>query len=332
MRSPCTSTSPGATIFPVSISRSRAACKTITGVCASELPETRPETAGRAPAKVKNECPCHGRNHIETRRQQSRESGMMRGGGKRDEETRREFLAQTSIGLAAGVVGVSPAAALAEAREQDPSQQLPAGAPPAFGTGPAVGPGVARNVRGSRRLVQIQMTGEECARAASSWRGNITSLYERRTSPRKIALEPTLSPFSRYNSVMPGQKVLGRKNVFVRSKSDPGLLPRTRMKSRSPPSPNFPAVVLEANSFRTPDADLFEAHGAVQSPKLRCVITLTRRSMHCHRLQHQADAEVAAGHYRGPLHGVPWAARIFWTLRVFPRRTAPNPAGTASQG
>ena len=42
-------------------------------------------------------------------------------------------------------------------------------------------------------------------------------------------------------------------------------------------------------------------------PKLRCVITLTRDLA---LLQaRQADKEIAAGHYRGPLHGIPWGAK-----------------------
>src|SRR5208282_1220947 len=43
------------------------------------------------------------------------------------------------------------------------------------------------------------------------------------------------------------------------------------------------------------------------NPELRCVITLTRDLA----LQQakQADQEIAAGKYRGPLHGIPWGAK-----------------------
>jgi len=42
-------------------------------------------------------------------------------------------------------------------------------------------------------------------------------------------------------------------------------------------------------------------------PKLRCVITLTRdRAL---RQAQAADREIAAGHYRGPLHGIPWGGK-----------------------
>ena len=42
-------------------------------------------------------------------------------------------------------------------------------------------------------------------------------------------------------------------------------------------------------------------------PKLHCVITLTRE--HALKQARQADAEIAAGKYRGPLHGIPWGAK-----------------------
>jgi Asp-tRNA(Asn)/Glu-tRNA(Gln) amidotransferase A subunit family amidase len=43
------------------------------------------------------------------------------------------------------------------------------------------------------------------------------------------------------------------------------------------------------------------------NPKLRCVITLTRERALAHAKQ--ADAEIASGRYRGPLHGIPWGAK-----------------------
>jgi Asp-tRNA(Asn)/Glu-tRNA(Gln) amidotransferase A subunit family amidase len=42
-------------------------------------------------------------------------------------------------------------------------------------------------------------------------------------------------------------------------------------------------------------------------PKLRCVITLTRE--HALEQAKKADSEIAAGKYRGPLHGIPWGGK-----------------------
>ena len=42
-------------------------------------------------------------------------------------------------------------------------------------------------------------------------------------------------------------------------------------------------------------------------PKLNCIITLTRDLALAQA--RRADAEIAAGKYRGPLHGIPWGAK-----------------------
>ena len=43
------------------------------------------------------------------------------------------------------------------------------------------------------------------------------------------------------------------------------------------------------------------------NPTLRCVITLT--SDLAMEQAKKADAEIKAGRYRGPLHGIPWGAK-----------------------
>jgi hypothetical protein len=50
-------------------------------------------------------------------------------------------------------------------------------------------------------------------------------LYERRVGPRKVALEPELAPWSHGEAALPGQTAGPERNLFVRSKVDPGPLP-----------------------------------------------------------------------------------------------------------
>ena len=57
--------------------------------------------------------------------------------------------------------------------------------------------------------------------------------------------------------------------------------------------------------------DRLKRHG----PTLECVITLTEeRAL---RQARQADAELALGKYRGPLHGIPWGAKDLLAVRGF---------------
>src|SRR2546425_4909386 len=140
--------------------------------------------------------------------------------------SRRLFLAQSSLGpTGAAFVSTSSAQGHADDPAQEPTHPPP-GAPPAFGTGPAVGPHVSpATFAEAERLVQVQLTTADRAMAAETWRVNLASLYERRTGPRTVALEPALAPWSRYHSVLPGQPSGPQRDQFIRSKSDRGPLP-----------------------------------------------------------------------------------------------------------
>jgi hypothetical protein len=133
-------------------------------------------------------------------------------------KSRRDFLIQTSAGLL-GMATVSVS------QEPVPTD-LPPGAPPAFGTAPPVGPSVSpATFAEAEKLLQVELTDRERTLAAGSWRRTMASLYERRTGPRKAALETALAPASRWDPVLPGQKPGPEHDRFTRSKTDPGSVP-----------------------------------------------------------------------------------------------------------
>ncbi|MDB5753847.1 MAG: amidase, partial [Massilia sp.] len=106
---------------------------------------------------------------------------------------RREFLIKAPLGLLAVAT-----AARAEAAPQDP----PPGAPPTFGATPAVGPEVSpATFSEAEKLVQVTMTPSQRAMAAKSWRVSMASMQERRSGPRKLALEADLVPATQWNPV-----------------------------------------------------------------------------------------------------------------------------------
>src|SRR5262249_25022230 len=100
--------------------------------------------------------------------------------------TRRQFLIQAPLGLMS-------VAAACRVDSQKADAQLPtAGAPPTFGTMPAVGPEVTPAIFAeAEKLVQVQLSPAERDMAARTWRTTMAALLERRMGPRKIMLEPT---------------------------------------------------------------------------------------------------------------------------------------------
>jgi Asp-tRNA(Asn)/Glu-tRNA(Gln) amidotransferase A subunit family amidase len=159
----------------------------------------------------------------------------------------------------------------------------------------------------AEKLVQVPMSNAERVMAAASWRKTMAGLYERRTGPRKLALEPTLAPASRWDPVLPGQKTLPQRDRFTRSDADPGPLPANDEDLA------FASVTRLSRWIETRKlssqrlTNLYLARLQRFNPKLRCVITVTRELAIAQAKQ--ADEEIAAGKYRGPLHGIPWGTK-----------------------
>src|SRR5512141_2823115 len=130
--------------------------------------------------------------------------------------SRRDFLTITSL----GILGTAAASRILA---QTPSN-LPPGAPPAFGAGPAFGPEVSTTTFAeAEKLVQFSLTPPERATAAASWRKTLAAVYERRTGPRKLALEETLAPATIWNPLIPGAKTVEQRDRFLRSNASASL-------------------------------------------------------------------------------------------------------------
>ncbi|MGE5054248.1 MAG: amidase [Acidobacteriota bacterium] len=214
-------------------------------------------------------------------------------------KSRRDFLTVTSL----GILGTAAASRLLA---QNPSD-LPPGAPPAFGAGPAFGPEVsASTFAEAERLVQFPLTDAQRAMAAASWRKTMASVYERRTGPRKLALEDTLAPATTWSPLIPGVKAAEQRDRFLRSNvssslpakdDDIAFAPLTHLsrwiEKRQLSSERLTRIYL----------DRLEKF----NPRLRCAITITRDL--ALKQAKQADEEIAQGKYRGPLHGIPWGGK-----------------------
>jgi len=223
-------------------------------------------------------------------------------------KSRREFLTQTSLGFIGAAV-VSSASAQEHGNElaQEPTP-LPPGAPPAFGTGPAVGPDVSpATFAEGEKLVQVQLTSADRALAAETWRVNLASVYERRTGPRAVALESSLAPFSRYNSILPGQQAGPQRDQFIRSKNDPGPLPTNDADIAFAPVTQLSRWIEQRKISSERLTQIYLRRLEQFNPKLRCVITLTGELALAQAKK--ADEEIAAAKYRGPLHGIPWGGK-----------------------
>jgi Asp-tRNA(Asn)/Glu-tRNA(Gln) amidotransferase A subunit family amidase len=223
-------------------------------------------------------------------------------------ESRREFLAQ----MAASVLGMAVSPDLI-GQQQQPTppvqpQEPPAGTPPAFGTAPPVGPVVSPvTFAEAEKLVRVEMTSAERQEAAGNWRSAMAPLYERRTGPHKVAIETSDLPYSLWNPVLPGEKAGPERNQFIWTNADPGQLPKNDEDIAFAPVTHLAGWLRKRQITSARLTELYLDRLKRFDPKLRCVITLTTDL--AMEQAKQADREIAAGKYRGPLHGIPWGAK-----------------------
>ena len=143
--------------------------------------------------------------------------------------------------------------------------------------------------------------------AANSWRKTMAPLYERRTGPRRIALEPSLAPASRWNPMLPGLKIGPDRDRFIRSKTDPVSLPDNDADIAFASVTQLSRWIEQRKLTSERLTSIYLKRIEQFDPKLRCIITLTRDLALAQA--NKADEEIAAGKYRGPLHGIPWGGK-----------------------
>ncbi len=165
----------------------------------------------------------------------------------------------------------------------------------------------AATVAEAEKLVRVELTAKQRAQLAGNWRQAMAPAMERRTGPRKVALEPSLAPASRWDPVLPGLTAGPASDRFLRGKADPGPVPKSEDDIAFAPVAALSRWVESRALTSERLTRIYLERLARFDPKLKCVITLTPEL--ALEQARRADAEIAAGKYRGPLHGIPWGVK-----------------------
>jgi Asp-tRNA(Asn)/Glu-tRNA(Gln) amidotransferase A subunit family amidase len=218
--------------------------------------------------------------------------------------TRRQFLITAPMGAALAAV-LSRAA---DAQVSTPPAPTTPGAPPTFGTGPLSGPPVSPSTFAeAEKLAQVTMSPAEREMAAASWRQSMAPFLERRVGPRKVALDVSVAPATVWNPVFAGGSRSPARETFVRSNGDNAPLPASDADIAFSPVTRLSRWIEQRALSSERLTSIYLGRLQQFDPKLRCVITLTKDVALAQAKQ--ADAEIAAGKYRGPLHGIPFGVK-----------------------
>ena len=219
--------------------------------------------------------------------------------------TRRQFLITAPLGI------LSASVACRGRQQATPEvSTLPTtpGAPPAFGTAPGAGPAVSSSTFAeAEKLAQVTMSAAERDMAAASWRRSMAPQLERRTGPRKVPLDSQIAPATRWNPVLADERPGPARDQFVRSTGDSSPPPSSDADIAFAPVTQLSRWIEGKALSSERLTNIYLQRIAQFDPKLRSVITLTKEV--AFQRAKQADAEIAAGRYRGPLHGIPYGVK-----------------------
>jgi len=233
--------------------------------------------------------------------------------------TRRQFLIHAPLGFL-----VAASACQLDAPVLDAQAPATPGAPPTFGTGAGSGPAVTpETFAEAEKLMQVTMTPAEREQAAASWRTSMAPYLERRTGPRKLAITASDVPGTVWNPVLPGVTVPALRDRFVRSRDEHLPLPSSDAAIAYAPVTQLSRWIESRKLTSERLTNIYLDRIQRFDPKLRAVITVTRD--HALTRARAADAEIAAGKYRGPLHGIPYGVKDLLDTKDIPTTYGAEP-------
>ena len=152
------------------------------------------------------------------------------------------------------------------------------------------------------------LIGLEFSRAEKdSMVGDLNDLLDSYESLRGIEMPNSIAPAFVFNPILPGMVFENKSNKFSHNR------PRNVERPENLEDVAFWPITKLAELIRTRRVSSVELTNMYLNrlrkygPVLECVVTLTHEL--ALRQARRADEEIAAGNYRGPLHGIPWGAK-----------------------
>ena len=154
--------------------------------------------------------------------------------------------------------------------------------------------------------MQVTMTPPERQQAAETWRTSLAQYLERRTGPRKVTITPTDAPGTIWNPALPAIDGWAPPRD-LRSKDVGAPLPTSDDDIAFAPVAQLSRWIEAKQLSSERLTNIYLGRIEKFDSKIRSIITLTKE--HALTRAKQADSEIAAGKYLGPLHGIPYGVK-----------------------
>jgi Asp-tRNA(Asn)/Glu-tRNA(Gln) amidotransferase A subunit family amidase len=217
------------------------------------------------------------------------------------ESSRREFLLNSGV-FAAGAL-MSAGSAHSSQQQRPASQPQPAedddDAPETQGE-----PVEVEVIAAAEQLAGIAFTASEREMMSRTVAEQVSMLASRQTLTR---FSNTLAPALKFDPRLPGMKIDIPTKASIWTREEMSRLPGDDADIAFAPVTSLSRWIESGALTSMRLTRIYLDRLKRFDPQLRCVITLCEE----HALQQAAaaDREIAAGNYRGPLHGIPWGAK-----------------------
>jgi Asp-tRNA(Asn)/Glu-tRNA(Gln) amidotransferase A subunit family amidase len=133
---------------------------------------------------------------------------------------------------------------------------------------------------------------------------------------RKIEIDNSIAPPLYFNPVLPGMKIDRTRRTFRASAPPRVQRPPTLEDVAFWPVTSLSELVRSRQVTSVELTQMYLARAKRYNPKLKCFVTITDDL--ALREARQADQEIAASKYRGPLHGIPYGIKDLFAVKGYP--------------
>ena len=158
-------------------------------------------------------------------------------------------------------------------------------------------------IQEAEKLAGLEFTDSERELMVEGLNGHLEKYEEL----RQIPLDNGIAPAIQFNPILPGMSFQRERKPLKMSEIPLLELPSDIQELAFWPVTHLSQLVKNRKISSVELTKMYLERLRKYDPQLKCVITLTEEL--ALKQAERADAEIADGQYRGPLHGIPWGAK-----------------------
>ncbi len=159
------------------------------------------------------------------------------------------------------------------------------------------------DIAAAEKIIGLRFTPKERRMMRDNLKRNVSHYKEL----RKVPLPNHIPPALYFNPLLSAINKEKQEKMPLAFKGSDIQMPQNLEDLAFYPLTSLAQLVKSRKLTSTQLTELYLSRLKKYGPALECVVTLTEE-LALKQARH-ADQEIAAGHYRGPLHGIPWGAK-----------------------